>query len=148
MKHRLQQIFSVIIVAAGVWLTAAAAIPQQQSQQAPKKKTQPQGQTDQQADQKQQPADQQDDRRPKQIFTGKVKLTSSRQGKNTASAGFNGVGPDGKVQEALLSGSPSEESRQKAARLTLLEVDRADVVSFARDGKLNPPPAKAEKKGK
>ncbi len=148
MKHRLQQIFSVIIVAAGVWLTAAAAIPQQQSQQAPKKKTQPQGQTDQQTDQKQQPADQQDDRRPKQIFTGKVKLTSSRQGKNTASAGFNGVGPDGKVQEALLSGSPSEESRQKAARLTLLEVDRADVVAFAKDGKLNPPPAKAEKRGK
>ena len=149
MKLRVQQILSVIIVAAGVWLTAAAAIPQQQSQTPKSKKTQPQqGQTDQQTDQKQQPADQQDDRHPKQVFAGKVKLTSSRQGKNTASAGFNGVGPDGKVQEALLNGSPSEESRQKAARLSLAEVDLKDVQAFAKDGKLNPPPAKSEKKGK
>jgi len=149
MGSRVQQFFSVIIVAAGVWLTAAAAMPQAQSQQEPKaKKSQPQGQTDQKTDQKQQPADQEDDRRPKQVFTGKVKLTSSRQGKNTASAGFNGVGPDGKVQEALLSGSPSEESRQKAARLSLAEVDRADVQAFAKEGNLNPPPAKNEKKGK
>ena len=150
MKFRVQQILSVIIVAAGVWLTAAAAMPQEQSQQAPKKKTQPQGQTDQQTDQKQQPADQPDDqqRRPAPLLKGKVTLKSSKQSTNTATAGFNGVGPDGKVQEALLNGSPSEEARQKAARLSLADVDLKDVQAFAKDGKLNPPPAKAEKKGK
>ena len=150
MKLKVQQILSVIIVAAGVALTVAAAMPQSQDQQTPKSKKAPQGQSDQKTDQQtdQKPADQQADRRPKQVFTGKVKLTSSRQGKNTASAGFNGVGPDGKIKEAMLAGSPSEASRQKAAQLSLVETDLADVQAFAKEGNLNPPPAKAEKKGK
>jgi hypothetical protein len=151
MKIRVQQILSVIMVAAGVALTVAAAMPQDQSQQAPKKKTQPQqGQTDQQTDQKQQPADQPGDqqRRPAPILKGKVTLKSSKQTTDTASAGFNGVGPDGKVKEAMLAANPSEASRQKAARLSLAEVDLADVQTFAKDGKLNPPPAKSQKKGK
>ena len=147
MESRVRQILSVIVVAAGAWLTVAA-MPQGQSQQAPKqKKTQP-AQPDQQQNE-QKPADQQQgERRPAPIMKGKVTLKSSRQTTNAASAGFNGVGPDGKIKEAMLAGSPSEASRQKAAQLSLLEADQADVQAFAKEGNLTVPAKSGEKKGK
>lgn len=135
----------IVSLVLGASLIVAAGVPQAKSKQAPKaKQTQPADQKQDQA----QPTDQQQ-QKPAPLFTGKVKLTSSRQGKGTASAGFNGVGPDGKVKEALLAASPSADAKAKAARLSLVEADLADVQAFAKEGNLNPPPSKSgEKKGK
>ena len=141
-----------LIVTAGLLAAgpASAWSPQAKS----KAKQQPKrGQADQKPeDQKpadQQQADQPPPPAPKGVLTQKVTLRSSRQTKDTATAGFNGVGPDGKVKEALLNANPSSDARAKAARLTLLEADASEVQAFAKEGKLNPPPAKSgDKKGK
>jgi hypothetical protein len=128
---------------------ASAAGPQAKTKQK-QKQAQPAAQTDQ-TDQPadQQKADQPPPPAPKPLLTQKVTLRSSHQTKDTATAGFNGVGPDGKVKEALLNANPSSAARAKAAQLSLLEADAAEVQAFAKEGKLNPPPAKSgDKKGK
>src|SRR5512132_3124693 len=111
MRGRAGKIAWIIAVALSAALmmasVAIAGSPQAKSKKTkqPPKQEQPQDQTDQQK-----PADQQQPQQPPpggQLFTGKVMLKSSHQGKSTATAGFNGVGPDGKVKEALLSASPS-----------------------------------------
>jgi hypothetical protein len=156
MRERIRTITWLLafIVTAGLLTVgpASAWSPQAKS----KAKQQPkQGQADQKpGDQK--PADQQQTDQqqppppaPKGVLTQKVTLRSSRQTKDVASAGFNGVGPDGKVKEALLNANPSADARAKAARLTLLEADASEVQAFAKEGKLATPPAKsADKKGK
>jgi hypothetical protein len=154
MRGLIQKIAWMVAVALSAGLMAAAAsagAPQAKTKKTkqPAKQEQPKDQADEPADQ-QKPADQQPQDQPsKPLFTGKVKLTSSRQGKGTATAGFNGVGPDGKVKEALLNANPSADARAKAAQLTLLEADASEVQAFAKEGKLNPPAAKTvDKKGK
>jgi hypothetical protein len=152
MKQKIRMMAWAVALTLGAALLAAGPASAWTQQTKTKTKQQPkaQDQSDQQPDQQKQADDQPPPPPPpKPVLTQKVTLRSSHQTKDTASAGFNGVGPDGKVKEALLNANPSPAARQKAAQLTLLEADASDVAAFAKEGHLNPPPAKTgEKKGK
>ena len=157
MRDRMRTIGWAIALLIGAALLAAgpvsASSPQAKSKQ---KQKQTQQQQDQQPSDQQQPIDQAQPADnppppppPSGTLTKKVTLRSSHQTKDVASAGFNGVGPDGKVKEALLNANPSAAAQQKAAQLSLLEADAADVQVFAKEGKLNLPAKGADtKKGK
>ncbi len=76
------------------------------------------------------------------LFKGKLGLKSSSQSKDQATLGFNGIGPDGKVQQAALEASPTGEDLLKAKQLSTYSVDSGELDYFLEEGKLKPPPAK------
>jgi len=120
--------------------TVALAMAQSQQKQKPAQKQQPPaGQPAQQ-----QPADQTDEDAPKANFTGQITATGSRNNKDTASAGFKGVGDDGKVTTAALNASPTTADTNAALQLSLVGVSDADLQAFIKDGKLNPGKSKAQ----
>ena len=125
---------------------AAWGVPLVQSQkQKPAPKPQ---QAAQPADQQQPQPDQQPPPGGPLITGGPAKMKSSRQGKATASAGFNGVDPaTDKVKDDVIKASPTAEESAKAMQLSVYGVSDADVQAFAKEGNLNlaPVPAKAGK---
>lgn len=153
MRDTMRKIGWGVALLVGAALLAAgpvSAAPQAKTKQKQKQtQAQPADQQQQQQGDQAQPADQPPPPPPPGGgLTQKVTLRSSRHTKDVASAGFNGVGPDGKVKEALLNANPSSAAKQKAAQLTLLEADAAEVQAFAKEGKLNVPAKSADKKGK
>src|SRR5689334_9971122 len=95
------------IMAVTLLVYAAWGLPLRQAQQqkpAPKQPAQP---ADQQ--QPQQPADQQQPPPGGTLLKTSVTTKSSKQGQASASAGFNGLDKDGKVDEAKLKEAPTAE---------------------------------------
>jgi hypothetical protein len=76
--------------------------------------------------------------KPTPLFGGTIGLKSSRQTKDSATLGFNGVDPNGQVQKAMLSGAATPADALKAQQLTQITVTPADLVQFLQDGGLNP----------
>jgi len=82
------------------------------------------------------PADQTADQ-PKAITSGTAPtLKESRQRKEAASAGYNGLGDDGNVTPAALNSTPSADASQRALRLSVYAVSEADVQTFIKEGNL------------
>lgn len=77
------------------------------------------------------------DNKPAPLFQGTIGLKSSRQTKDSASLGFNGVGPNGQVQQSFLQSSPSGSDKQKAAFVATLTSDSAELMRFLKEGNLN-----------
>ena len=122
-------------------MASAAAAPQGKSQKKDQKKDQPAEQ--QPAQQQPPPAQPQPAAQPQQpapLLGGgsKITLKSSRQSRDAASAGFNGVGPDGHVDKSRLSSAPTSVDQMKAAQLAAFRVDANEVDAFIQEGKLNP----------
>jgi hypothetical protein len=76
--------------------------------------------------------------KPTPLFGGTIGLKSSRQTKDSATLGFNGVDPNGQVQKAMLSAAVSPTDAMKAQQLAQTSVAPADLVQFLQDGGLNP----------
>jgi hypothetical protein len=76
--------------------------------------------------------------KPTPLFGGTIGLKSSRQTKDSATLGFNGVDPNGQVQKAMLSGAATPTDSIKAQQLAQLTVTPGDLVQFLQDGGLNP----------
>lgn len=76
---------------------------------------------------------------PAPLFEGKSTLKSSRQGKETATAGFNGIGPDGSVQSSVLNANPSPADAEHVAKMASTMTDPAELAAFAKDGNLRQP---------
>ena len=76
--------------------------------------------------------------KPTPLFGGSIGLKSSRQTKDSATLGFNGVDPNGQVQKAMLSASVSPADAMKAQQLAQTTVAPADLAQFLQDGGLNP----------
>lgn len=76
--------------------------------------------------------------KPTPLFGGSIGLKSSRQTKDSATLGFNGVDPNGQVQKAMLSGAATPADMIKAQQLAQTTVSPADLVQFLQDGGLNP----------
>ena len=72
----------------------------------------------------------------KRVFTGKINLRSSRQEKETASYGFKGVGPDGRMEQAALNAQPGETDYIKVARLAINDVRPEELAAFLAQGNL------------
>jgi len=98
-----------------------------------------------QQQQQQNPPPKQGDNKPAPLFGGTLDLKSSRQTKDSATLGFNGVDPNGQVQKSFLSASASGTDNDKAAQIAGYKVSDADLAQFIQDGGLNrvPPPAKS-----
>src|SRR5262249_64012 len=76
--------------------------------------------------------------KPTPLFGGNIGLKSSRQTKDSATLGFNGVDPNGQVQKAMLNGAVNPVGALQAQQLSQITVTPADLVQFIQDGGLNP----------
>jgi hypothetical protein len=132
MPRAITECFLLIAV---LWASSLWALPQaaQSNQQPPPP---PSGQNQQQQGNQQQ---QNAGAAPAPLFQGQSTLKSSRQGKETATAGFNGIGPDGSLQSAMLKANPTPADAAHVAAMASTVTDPAAVAAFDKEGNLNPP---------
>ena len=76
--------------------------------------------------------------KPTPLFGGSIGLKSSRQTKDSATLGFNGVDPNGQVQKSFLSAAVTPNDALLAQQLGQSAVAPSDLVQFIQDGGLNP----------
>jgi len=76
--------------------------------------------------------------KPTPLFGGTIGLKSSRQTKDSATLGFNGVDPNGQVQKAMLTAAATPVDAMKAQQVAQIAVTPADLAQFLQDGGLNP----------
>jgi hypothetical protein len=76
--------------------------------------------------------------KPTPLFGGTIGLKSSRQTKDSATLGFNGVDPNGQVQKAMLTAAATPVDAMKAQQVGQIAVPPADLAQFLQDGGLNP----------
>jgi hypothetical protein len=79
----------------------------------------------------------QPDKAPQPLFGGQVNLKSSRQSKDTATLGFNGLDPNGQVQKGFLAAAPTAADLAKAQQLTRTGVNPSELNAFMQEGGLN-----------
>jgi len=75
--------------------------------------------------------------KPTPLFGGTIGLKSSRQTKDSATLGFNGVNPDGTVQKSMLAASATALDSARAQQVAQVKVAPADLLQFIQDGGLN-----------
>jgi len=78
------------------------------------------------------------DEQPAPLFEGKMNLKSSRQGKDSASLGFSGVGPNGEIEQKVLQATPTSADLQKANDMGNRRVAPDALQLFILEGQLNP----------
>lgn len=78
------------------------------------------------------------DEQPAPLFEGKMNLKSSRQGKDSASLGFSGVGPNGEIEQKVLEATPTGTDLQKANEMGNRKVAPDALQLFIVEGQLNP----------
>jgi len=76
--------------------------------------------------------------KPTPLFGGTIGLKSSRQTKDSATLGFNGVDPNGQVQKAMLTAAATSSDASKAQQVSQITITPADLLQFLQDGGLNP----------
>ena len=81
--------------------------------------------------------------KPAPLFGGSLNLKSSRQSKDSATMGFNGVDPNGQVQKSFLSAAANNTDRGKAQQMAAYKVDPQELAQFIQEGELNPAAAPA-----
>jgi hypothetical protein len=86
--------------------------------------------------------------KPAPLFGGSLSLKSSRQTKDTATMGFNGVDPNGQVQKSFLTAAATNADRSKAQQVAGYKVDPQELAQFIQDAELNPNAAAPPQKSK
>ena len=83
--------------------------------------------------------------KPAPLFGGSLNVKSSRQTKDTATLGFNGVDDNGQVQKSFLSATPNGTDSSAVQKMTSVVVNPAELDDFIQQGGLNtnPPPKKS-----
>jgi hypothetical protein len=76
--------------------------------------------------------------KPAPLFGGSLNIKSSRQTKDTATLGFNGVDDNGQVQKNFLASTATGDDTAKVQRLTTYAVSSAELEEFIQQGGLNP----------
>jgi hypothetical protein len=79
--------------------------------------------------------------KPAPLFGGSLGIKTSHQSTDSTALGFNGVDPNGQVQQAFLNASPSDAAVQKAQAMGYYSPSSADLASFERSGGLTQGPA-------
>ena len=102
----------------------------QTTQQPPPAKQQPEAQK--QAPPPQQPQQ----KKPSPLFGGQLGIRSARTTKESATLGFNGIDPAGKVDQKMLATPVTPADVEKAKNLGQPRPAAADVQAFAREGGL------------
>lgn len=125
---------ALLLIVANSWAVQSSSQPPKQN---PPQQQQSGGQN--QPPQGNQPNQNQPANAPAPLFEGKSTLKSSRQGKETATAGFNGIGPDGSVQSSVLNSSPSPADAQHVAAMASTNSDPSELAAFTKEGNLHSP---------
>ena len=73
---------------------------------------------------------------PAPLFGGALSIKKSNQTTDSAALGFNGVDPNGQVQQAFLNSAPSADSEKKAEAMAAYRPTPAALVTFEKDGGL------------
>ncbi|HEV2686927.1 MAG TPA: hypothetical protein VGV35_00190 [Bryobacteraceae bacterium] len=73
---------------------------------------------------------------PAPLFGGQIGTKSSQKGKESASLGFNGIDPSGKVQQSVLSASPSATSVAQVRNMDATRPTPVELAAFIREGGL------------
>lgn len=129
-RHRTWMVALLTALAVACSSLALPLLPQDKKKDEQKK-------TDQQKTEEQKKKEQQQ-QQPAPLFQGNVGLKSSHQGKDSATLGFNGVGPNGEVEQSLLDASPTGTDQQKAYEMGNRTVGRDSLQQFILEGQLNP----------
>ena len=103
-----------------IFVAAAAALAQQTGQQ----KQPP-------------PPQEKKEVKPAPLFEGKLSTRSSKLTKESASMGFNGIDPSGKVDAQMMNASPGASEQEKAKQLAANQPSQADLAAFLKEGGLN-----------
>ncbi|MGH9509013.1 MAG: hypothetical protein ACRD2M_03680 [Terriglobales bacterium] len=130
-----KQMFALLLVLG--MFTAAGSVPYFQQKDKPDKA----GKSE---DKDKKKSGKEDEDKPAPLFGGKVGLKSSRQSKDQATLGFNGIGPNGQVEQGALNSATAANAIQKAAALSTYTVPASEVDAFIKEGNLGPaaPPKK------
>jgi hypothetical protein len=99
----------------------------QQPQQQQNGQTQQNGQGQPNANCNQQPAP---------LFGGSMNIKKSNQSTDSAALGFNGVDPNGQVQQAFMNAQPTPQSLAKAQAMATYRPAAADLTAFEQAGGL------------
>ena len=75
---------------------------------------------------------------------GKINVLKSSQKADAASAGFNGLTPNGEVEAKKLKEPATADDFNKAEQVSFLGVKASSLRRFIQDGKLNTAPPKTE----
>ena len=75
--------------------------------------------------------------KPTPLFGGKLGIKSSDKTKESATMGFNGIDPSGKVDAKMLATSPTAADAQKLKDLAAKRPTAADLAAFLKEGGLN-----------
>jgi len=127
--HRLMMIGLLMTLLAGGSILTLPMFSQGKKDKKDGQKKTEQQKTEEQKKQEQQPAP---------LFEGKMNLKSSRQGKDSASLGFSGVGPNGEIEQAVLAATPTGTDLQKASEMGNRRVAPDALQLFIVEGQLNP----------
>ena len=92
--------------------------------------------TGQQANQQQQQNQQQTQPQPTPLFGGKLGVRSSQKTKESATLGFNGIDPSGKVDKQMLATTPSATDQEKVQKMDQNRPTAADLNAFLTEGEL------------
>jgi hypothetical protein len=109
---------------AAMLLLAVATLGQQQT--APSKQATPSSTT-----QTQPPAQQ-----PAPLFGGQIGTKSSKSTKESATLGFNGIDPSGKVDKRMLGVTPAAKDVAQVANMDSTHPTRAELTAFVKQGGL------------
>jgi hypothetical protein len=73
---------------------------------------------------------------PAPLFGGKLGTRSSQKNKESATLGFNGIDPSGKVDQQMLATSATSEHEAKVKKMAELAPTAADLDAFIKEGGL------------
>jgi len=138
--HR-RQVFALLLVLG--MFTVAGSAPYFQQKDKPDKAEDKGKDKD-----KKKPGKEEEDK-PAPLFGGKVGLKSSRQSKDQATLGFNGIGPNGQVEQGAINASTTSNAVEKAAAMSTYTVPASEVDVFIKEGNLgsSAPPKKTGARG-
>lgn len=73
---------------------------------------------------------------PAPLFGGQLGIRSSQKTKESATLGFNGIDPSGRVDKAMMAATPSDKDRETVANLDKSRPPDSDVEEFIQQGGL------------
>ena len=76
--------------------------------------------------------------KPAPLFGGQLGIRSSQKTKESATLGFNGIDPAGRVDQEMMATHPRNEDEEKVRALAKQRPADGDVKSFIAEGGLKP----------
>src|SRR5512146_1211838 len=74
---------------------------------------------------------------PAPLFGGKLGIRSSQNTKESATLGFNGIDPSGKVDEKMLATTPTAADQAKVKKMSEQVPSGPELAAFLKEGGLN-----------